>query len=256
MLAPITPVPIHPTRVTPGFAPPSSTVIGANRTRPTTEPASAAVARDPRMTPVACWGLRDRGVGEHAAEPLERGRRRAERELELLREQEVAVQRVVAVDADAAVQVVRGVHDALRALARPRTWPIATCSRAGSPVSSRHAACHAVSRTASVSMYASAARWLTAWNVAIGRPNCSRVFVYSAVSSSAVAHAPDSHARTSPPARAARSHVDAVGPGEPGRPARPAATSRASGTPRGGVLALDRHAVGRRVDHDRRRRRP
>ena len=42
-----------------------------------------------------------------------------EGELELLGPEEVAVQRVVDVDADAAVQVLRGVHDALAALGRP-----------------------------------------------------------------------------------------------------------------------------------------
>ncbi len=50
-------------------------------------------------------------------EQLRRGA--AERELELLRQQEVPVQRVVLVDAHAAVQVLRGVHDPLAALGRP-----------------------------------------------------------------------------------------------------------------------------------------
>src|SRR5207302_10956178 len=43
----------------------------------------------------------------------------AERELELLRPQEVAMKRVVAVDAHAAVEVLRRVHDPLSAVGRP-----------------------------------------------------------------------------------------------------------------------------------------
>ena len=38
----------------------------------------------------------------------------------------------------------------------------------------RMAACQPVSLMASLSMRASAARWATAWNVAILRSNCSR----------------------------------------------------------------------------------
>ena len=69
----------------------------------------------------------------------------------MLREQEVAVQRVLAVDADAAVQVLRGMHDPLTALGA-QNFATATSAGAGSPRRERHVACHAVSRTASVSM--------------------------------------------------------------------------------------------------------
>src|SRR6266508_2436471 len=47
------------------------------------------------------------------------------------------------------------------------------------PAVSRHAACHSVTRIASVSMYASAALSATPWNVESGRPNCWRCEVYS-----------------------------------------------------------------------------
>ena len=54
-----------------------------------------------------------------------------------------------------------------------------------------------VSRTASTSTNASASRCVTAWNEPIGRPNATRLFAYSAVSSSArsitpacIAHSP------------------------------------------------------------------
>ena len=72
-------------------------------------------------------------------------------ELELLGQQEVAVQRVVAVDTHAAVQVVRGEEHVLAALRGP-VLRCATCAAAGTPASSRHAACHAVSLIASLLM--------------------------------------------------------------------------------------------------------
>ena len=52
---------------------------------------------------------------------------------------------------------------------------------ASNPWSRRQAACHVVTRTASVSMAASATRILVAWKVASGRPNCCRALRYSAV---------------------------------------------------------------------------
>jgi L-amino acid N-acyltransferase YncA len=95
------------------------------------------------------------------------GRCASERELEMARVQEVAVQRVFLVDADAAVQVGRRVHDALAPSAH-QNFATETCFAASRPAEIRHAACQLVSRIASVSMNASAARWPTAWNIAIG----------------------------------------------------------------------------------------
>src|SRR3954452_16435915 len=58
-------------------------------------------------------GRSDGLVGEELAEVAEVAAAGAEGELELLGPAVVAVQRVVAVDADAAVEVLRGAHDAL-----------------------------------------------------------------------------------------------------------------------------------------------
>jgi hypothetical protein len=68
------------------------------------------------------------------------------------------------------VEVLRGVHDALTAIGGPE-------------LGHRHLLSGGQSRP-------SAARWPTAWNEAIGRSNCSRVFVYSAVRRTASSHTP------------------------------------------------------------------
>ena len=60
---------------------------------------------------------------EQGAEAQELRRGAAEAQLELLRVEEVAVQRVLPVDADTAVQVLGGVHDALARQAHPRDDP-------------------------------------------------------------------------------------------------------------------------------------
>ena len=64
---------------------------------------------------------------------------------------------------------------------RTRTSRRPPAFAASRPAEIRQAACQLVSRIASVSMYASAARWPTAWNIAIGWSNCLRVLVYSEV---------------------------------------------------------------------------
>ena len=65
-----------------------------------------------------------------------------------------------------------------------------TARSASSPLSSRQAACHIVTRMASVSMAASAARSIVPWKVDSGRPNCSRVLRYSAVWATAASVTP------------------------------------------------------------------
>ncbi len=60
------------------------------------------------------------------------------------------MQRVVAVDADAPVQVRGGVHDAL-ATSAAQYLATATSAAAGKPLDRREAACQAVSRMPSVS---------------------------------------------------------------------------------------------------------
>src|SRR5438105_13152661 len=60
-----------------------------------------------------------RFVGQGLAQLHELGGGRAQGELALLGPEEVTVQRVVDVDADAAVQVLGGVHDPLAAFGRP-----------------------------------------------------------------------------------------------------------------------------------------
>ena len=72
-------------------------------------------------------------------------------ELEHLDPAEVAVDRVVDVDADAAVQVLGGVGDAVAAVGA-QNLAMWSSSSAGSPSASRHAAWIAVSRTPWVSM--------------------------------------------------------------------------------------------------------
>ena len=47
------------------------------------------------------------------------------------------------------------------------------------PWSSIHAACHVSRRAASISVAMSATRKLIPWFIAIGCPNCTRVFAYS-----------------------------------------------------------------------------
>ncbi len=69
--------------------------------------------------PARDGALRDRRLGDEPAEAHERGGLRAEVELHLLGEQEVAVQGVVAVDTDTAVQVMSGEHDVLATLGGP-----------------------------------------------------------------------------------------------------------------------------------------
>src|SRR5262245_23724024 len=117
-----------------------------------------------------------------------------------------------------------------------QNFATATSAVAGSPSSSRHAACSAVRRMASVSMYASAARWPTAWNVAIGRSNCSRVFVYSAVIFSACSQTPVASAHSAAVARS-MIHSSASPPDAPYRSvsasvtATPSSSIRACGMP-------------------------
>ncbi len=70
-----------------------------------------------------------------------------------------------------------------------------------------------VSRTASTSTYASASRCVTAWNEPIGRPNATRLFAYSAVSSSARSITPDCTAHRPTVARVtSQSATPAPGP--------------------------------------------
>ena len=69
-------------------------------------------------------------------------------------------------------------------------FAIATSFADGLSSASRVAACHIVRLTASLSMYESAIRWPTAWNIAIGLSNCFRFDAYSAVNRTASWHAP------------------------------------------------------------------
>ena len=62
------------------------------------------------------------------------------------------MQRIVAVDAHAAVQVLRRVDDALAGLRGPELGDRDLRFGAAGPPASRHAACQVVSRIASVSM--------------------------------------------------------------------------------------------------------
>ena len=71
----------------------------------------------PAFEEVGAW--LDRGLGEDLADAQQLRRGRAQGELVLLQPQEVAVDREVNVDADAAVDVQRGVRDAVAALGRP-----------------------------------------------------------------------------------------------------------------------------------------
>jgi hypothetical protein len=82
------------------------------------------------------------------------------------------------------VQVRAGADGPLAALGRvePRHGDVLAAS---SPAESRHAANSVVSRITWLSIRASAARCPTAWNIAIGCPNCCRVFEHSAVSRTA-----------------------------------------------------------------------
>src|SRR5437660_11945783 len=61
----------------------------------------------------------DRFRSQHGPEPEQLGRRPAEAQLELLGPQEVAVQGVVPVDPDAAVQMLGSVDHPLAAIGRP-----------------------------------------------------------------------------------------------------------------------------------------
>ena len=65
---------------------------------------------------------------------------------------EVAVRLAVEVDADAAVDVHRGVRDPVAGVGRPELGDRDLLRSAGSPSLSRHAACHSVSRAPSTSM--------------------------------------------------------------------------------------------------------
>ena len=92
-----------------------------------------------------------------------------------------------------------------------------------------------VSRTASTSTKASASRCVTAWNEPIGRPNATRLFAYSAVSSSArsitpdcIAHSPTVARATSQsatPAPPSTRSSDRAQPSSTTRPAEPKSVS-------------------------------
>ena len=98
------------------------------------------------------------GSGADVGEVL---RTPAERELVLLRPQEVAEQRVRGVDPDAAVDLLRGGGDPRARLGGPELGDPSS-RLAGRCSASSHAACHIVHRIASTSMNASAMRCWTA----------------------------------------------------------------------------------------------
>ena len=195
----------------------------------------------------------ERGGRAHAclrearAEPGQLRARAAQRVLDLLAPQEVAVHGVVDVGAHAAVEVLRDVHRRAGRPRTPTTWPPSPRAVASSPSVSRHAACHSVTRIASVSMYASAALSATPWNVDSGLPNCWRCDVYSAAMRSAPSATPTciAHSPTS-----ARSSVHASA-----RRRRSPPPSRSAGAPASSRCAtFDRSVVGAR--RCARRRRP
>ena len=73
------------------------------------------------------------------------------------------------------MQVVRGEEHVLPALRRPVLRGV-DLRRHGHAGVEAPRACHTVSLIASLRMYVSTTRWLTAWNMAMTRPNCSRSF--------------------------------------------------------------------------------
>ena len=94
--------------------------------------------------------------GEQVAQRLLVGRGRAEGQLEMLGPGVVAVQRIVGVGAEAAVQMLRGLHDPAYALGGPdlgdRHVPGGRQRARPPPVVIRHAACHSVASMARRSM--------------------------------------------------------------------------------------------------------
>src|SRR5690606_14337913 len=88
-------------------------VTWRSRQVPGTDRRPAGRSVTPRRSP------RGAALGQHAPEADELGSGAPERQLQLLGQQEVAVQRVVAIDADATVQVLRGVHRSLSSGGRP-----------------------------------------------------------------------------------------------------------------------------------------
>src|SRR5262245_39239171 len=110
-----------------------------------------------------------------------------------------------------------------------QNFAMITSALAGRPSPSRHAAWRIVSRIASTSMYASAARWWTAWKLARGRPNCSREVVYSAVMRSARSATPSWSAQSP---TSARSTIQPSAPVPRARisPSAPASVMRACGS--------------------------
>ena len=91
-------------------------------------------------------------AAEAGSEAQERRAGAAEGELEDLGPAEVAVDRVVEVHADPAVEVLGGVDDTLGAVGRPELGDHQLVVRHRGPPSSRQMACSAVRRIASVSM--------------------------------------------------------------------------------------------------------
>ena len=181
---------------------------------------------------------------------------------------EIAVHRVGHVDAHPAVHVHRGVRHPVTGLGRPELGRghRQHRSRPAAPGASSQAACHMVSRTASTSTKASASRCVTAWNEPIGRPNATRLFAYSAVSSSArsitpdcTAHSPTVARATSQSATSAPAHRRRAPGRRPGRspssttrPAAAKSVSRCGSTAHPGVRRRDQehqHPVRRGARH-------
>ena len=135
-----------------------------------------------------------RSVGQLAADQKQLPGGAAEGEFGLLGGDEVAMHRMVAVDADAAVHVDGGVGDAVPGFGRPerRGGHLDVGGQVLGEPPGRLGQRQAQALDIDVVV---GQRWATAWKLPIGRSNCSRVRAYSAVSSSARSSTPSWNAR-------------------------------------------------------------